>query len=169
MRSIAGLLLALCIFTPAVADEYYRSLDTKGRTHYGDQPLPDAVDYDLYKSTAEPAADGPVPYLVQRAVAAHPVVLYTSDDCGEICKSAAAFLLKRGIPYSMVQLSSSEDIDQFKTRMHSDRVPTLTIGSDMLKGFAQSVWSEKLDQAGYPSSAPYGYRPRITNTTISPK
>ncbi len=169
MKTFAGLLLALLFASPIFADEYYRSLDAGGRIHYGDQPLPDAVDFDLYKSAPDPAADGSVPYLIQRAVASHPVVVYISDDCGEICKSASAFLLKRGIPYSLVTLSSSEDIEQFKTRMHSDRVPTITIGNEALKGFSQSLWNAKLDQAGYPPSPPFGYRPRITTSTISPK
>ena len=69
-------------------------------------------------------------------------------------------LTSRGIPFAEKTVSSNEDAQALQ-RLSGDRsLPLMTIGSQQLKGFSDSEWTQFLDAAGYPSSStlPASYR-----------
>jgi hypothetical protein len=159
-RLLALLVLTLLVFDTQ-AEEYYRSLDGMGKVHYGDKPLEDAADIDKIKPLSEPSPADTLPYEIRRAADKFPVTLYVVDNCGTSCQKALDYLNKRSIPYTLNNLSSNEEIEAFKKASLGDRVPTMHIGKNWLKGFSQTVWDKELDIAGYPQQPPYGFHPVI--------
>ena len=159
MKKIFGLVAVLLLTHGAQAEEYYRSLDASGKVHYGDDPLTDAADINKIKPLSEPDRGDTTPYEIRRAQEKFPVTLYVADSCGKACSLAQDYLSKRGIPYTEKRLVTNEDIDAFKKASGSDQIPVMNIGKNWLKGFLENSWSAELDAAGYPKSAPYGYRP----------
>lgn len=56
-------------------------------------------------------------------------------------------------------MNTNEDMIEFKQRLSENIFPTLTIGSQQLKGFNDAEWSTYLNAAGYPqkSALPRNY------------
>jgi len=154
-------LFALLVFTFNVhAEEYYRSLDHLGGVHYGDSPIAGAADITTLKTPTNPIPVGPLPYLMQRAQKKFPVTLYIADGCGVGCDLAAAYLAKRGIPYTEHYLHTRAEYEAFKVSSGGNFIPALTIGKRWLIGFSQERWTHELDLATYPKTAPYGFHPK---------
>jgi glutaredoxin len=89
-----------------------------------------------------------------------PVTLYTSDDCSP-CEAGRRVLQGRGVPFTERRVLNEDDAEAL-TRLSGGRsVPTLTIGSQALRGFSEGDWQSYLDAAGYPreSRLPRSYRP----------
>jgi len=155
MKIIFGLLFVFCATSPAVAGEYYRSIDSSGKVHYGDSPLKGAPEVTKLKTQSESGSDGVLPFETQRAKEKFPVTLYVADSCGEACTRAQKFLTARGIPYTEKNLISDDDIASFRQSSGGEQIPAITVGDKWLKGFAENQWAKELDIAGYPKSAPY--------------
>lgn len=161
MKKIVWLVALLLLAGVAQADEYYRSIDGRGKIHYGDKPLPDAADIEKINPLSEPVPNDSLPFETRRAQEKFPVTLYGAESCGEVCKVARDYLNKRGIPFTEKTLVSAEEIDAFKKASGGDQIPAITIGKSWLVRFSESVWSTALDTAGYPKAAPYGFRPAV--------
>lgn len=157
----AFILFAMCCALAGNAQaELYRSVDSKGKVHYSDSPLPGTDDVEQLKLGAKPAPDTSLPYETQRARKNFPVTLYVGPNCGAPCSDAQSFLSKRGIPYAEQNLDTAEKVEAYQKETGGLQIPTITIGSTRLKGFLESAWNKELDYAGYPKTAPY--RPRAT-------
>jgi len=164
------LLLVLVLLSANVqAQEYYRSIDANGKVQYGDAPAKDAADVEKIKSKTVPDANDSLPFVTRRASLKFPVMLYVGDGCGEGCAQARDFLNKRGIPFTEKNLVSPDEITAFKKASKSDQVPVMHIGADWLQRFNERQWSQALDTAGYPPSAPYGYRPAAKSSVAPDK
>jgi glutaredoxin len=112
-------------------------------------------------STAPGAAAEPaLPAELRQAANRYPVVLYTANGACEPCDAARQLLRQRGVPYSEKQVISNEDGDALQRLSGGRDAPTLTIGSQALRGLAGDVWNSYLDSAGYPreSKLPQGYQ-----------
>lgn len=153
--AIAVLMLASSV----QAEEYYRSIDSGGKVHYGDKPLSDAADINKLKTSAEPESNEILPFETLRAKEKFPVTLYVAEGCGDGCEMARAYLEKRGIPFTEKMLTTADEVSAFKKASGVDQVPTMNIGKNWLIGFLESQWGKELDTAGYPKTASYGYRP----------
>jgi len=109
------------------------------------------------------AAEADLPFDLRQATAKYPVTLYTTSGTCEPCGQARQFLKQRGVPFSERQAASSEDIDALEKISGGREAPTLTIGSQVLRGFAGDAWGQYLDAAGYPRDSrlpsTYQYRP----------
>lgn len=148
----------LCVLAFNAQAELYRSVDSQGKVHYSDSPLPGTDDVEQLKLGTPPAPDDSLPYEVQRARQNFPVTLYIAPDCGSPCTKAQAFLDKRGIPYTTHLLDTVEKAAAYREAVGGLQVPSLTVGKTRLLGFLDTDWNRELDFAGYPKSAPY--RPR---------
>ena len=155
LLSITLLLLAYNV----QAETLYRSIDENGKVQYSDTPVKNAADTEKLNSTSEPAADDTLPFELRRAVEKFPVTLYVSGSCGTACNLARDYLTKRGVPFTEKSLGAPEDIDAFKKASGGDQIPTIQVGTKWTIGFLESQWSQALDTAGYPRSAPYGSHP----------
>lgn len=112
-------------------------------------------------STAPAAAAAPaLPAELRQAANRYPVVLYTTNGACEPCDAARQLLRQRGVPYSEKQVISAEDGEALQRLSGGRDAPTLTIGSQALRGLAGDVWNSYLDSAGYPreSKLPQGYQ-----------
>lgn len=89
----------------------------------------------------------------------YPVTLYVGDNCGP-CGAGRSMLTSRGIPFAEKTVNSNEDIQALQRLSGDSSLPFMTIGSQQLKGFSDSEWTQFLDAAGYPSSStlPSSYR-----------
>ncbi len=153
MRSIA-LLSFLLVFTSAQAATY-RWTDTSGRTVISDTP-PAGSAKQVVKSSGASEPNDNLPFATKRAMEAFPVVLYTSNDCGEPCKQARELLSSRGIPFAEKSLQKPEDTEELKKLVGDAFVPSLKVGNQRQRGFEAGAYHNLLDLAGYPKTAPYG-------------
>lgn len=143
----------LLVLQPALADELYRWVDDSGKVHYGDVPPGDAQQLQEKKFDAPASAvtgDAALPFEVRRASQRFPVTLYVEDSCKAPCQQARDFLHQRHIPFAEKRLVTKEEIDAFKQQSGGDVLPTISVGSDWLKGFLEKSWQDELDAAGYP-------------------
>jgi len=159
---IAAIALVLLAGT-AGAQSVYRHVDANGKVTFSDQPPATAP-----ARAATPARSGgavtslPVnnglPYELRQVAQRYPVTLYTRDEC-EPCSSARSMLTTRGIPFTEKTVKTVEDNEALQRLSGQASLPLVTIGSQQLKGFLDSEWSQYLDAAGYPSSSqlPSGY------------
>lgn len=96
------------------------------------------------------AAEPDLPFELRQTATRYPVTLYTASGACEPCASARQLLRSRGIPYSEKQVISGEDGEALERLSGAREAPTLTIGSQTLRGLAGEVWNSYLDAAGYP-------------------
>lgn len=101
-----------------------------------------------------------LPLELRQAAQRYPVTLYASVGACEPCDSARQLLRGRGIPYAEKSVQSAEDADALERLSGGRDAPTLSIGSQTLRGLAPEVWNSYLDAAGYPreSRLPAGYQ-----------
>jgi glutaredoxin len=156
--ALSGLALLL-VAGASLAQPVYRSVDSKGKVVFTDQPP---------VANAAPAAGGggvstvgggaPLPYELRQVVQRYPVTLYASTDCAP-CGAARSLLTTRGVPFDERSIKSNEDIAALQRLSGQTGLPLLTIGTQQVQGFSDTEWSQYLDAAGYPRSSqlPTGY------------
>ncbi len=146
-------LLLILLALPAMAAGVYRWTDAQGNVHYSDQPPPPdakAISQKTYKGGATQSSAS-----VTEAALKNPVTLYVTDTCGKFCDSAREHLARRGISYATRNPSTSVAANEaLRAGGGKVVVPTLTIGSEKLEGYAKAAWDAALDKAGYPPAAP---------------
>jgi glutaredoxin len=151
------LVLALLAGGTVLAAQLYRWVDEKGNVEYRDTPPPASAkkveQRPLGGGTAEASS---LPFSVQQAARNFPVTLWNSS-CGALCDQARAHLTRRGVPYS--EKDPQADIEAFKKLTGGLEVPVLYVGSNRIKGYLESEWDSALDIAGYPRTAPPGFKP----------
>ena len=86
-------------------------------------------------------------------LAAHfPVTLFRVADC-DTCDLVSLVLREQGVPYAEVDVENNPDAQsQLKRVSGASRVPTVTIGKEVVAGFDRLLLQQKLDGAGYPRS-----------------
>lgn len=169
MRFLA-LLLLLPVLTQAQTT--YSWTDDKGNKHYSDRiPVSGAKDLQKQSMPAVQSASSALPYALQQAAKNFPAALYTSEACKDTCTQARTFLDTRGVPYREYSVVDAADIAQLKELSGDSRVPVLTVGREVYKGFESRMYKVALDTAGYPSSSllPPGVKARQTVAKLVPK
>ncbi len=133
----------------------YRYTDADGRVVYSDRPPTAAVKNLQTKklgsnfiSTSEPG------YAAALAAERFPVTLYTFQ-CGEVCQNAESLLNKRGVPFTIVNVSEAEGQTRLQAVASEGVAPVLTVGDKQVaKGYNEARWQAMLDEAGYPKTPP---------------
>jgi glutaredoxin len=149
---IAAVTLAGGAFAQA---QVYRYTDADGRVVYSDRPPTTAVKNLQTKklgsnfiSTSEPG------YAAALAAERFPVTLYTFQ-CGEVCQNAESLLNKRGVPFTIVNVSEAEGQTRLQAVASEGVAPVLTVGDKQVaKGYNEARWQAMLDEAGYPKTPP---------------
>lgn len=169
---VALVLMAGCLLSPlSQAQQIYRSVGPDGKVTFSDKPP--APDSKAKVSTAGAGATGGVdsaglPFELRQVATKYPVTLYVGDNCGP-CGAGRSLLTSRGIPFTEKTVNTSED-GQALQRLSGDKsLPFLTIGSQQLKGFSDSEWTQFLNAAGYPPSSvlPASYRPPAATPLVT--
>ena len=161
LRLMPALALA-CFALPCHA--LYKVVGPDGTVTYTDRPPPSAAGRaaPLGSRSEAPAADAAqvaLPVELRQVTARYPVTLYTGADCAP-CESGRRLLSSRGVPFAERRVSSEEDAEALNRLTGGRSIPTLTIGTQALRGFSDSDWHSYLDAAGYPreSRLPRGYQ-----------
>jgi glutaredoxin len=142
----------------------YKVVGPDGKVTYTDRPPTSnegkATPLSSRGGSAAPAPDASLPIELRQAASRYPVTLYTVASACELCSAARQLLRQRGIPYAEKQVQSPEDTDALERLSGGRDIPTLSIGSQTLRGLASDVWVSYLDAAGYPreSRLPANYQ-----------
>ena len=153
---IAFGIAAITVASGALAQaQVYRYTDADGRVVYSDRPPTTAVKNLQTKklgsnfiSTSEPG------YAAALAAERFPVTLYTFQ-CGEVCQNAESLLNKRGVPFTIVDVSAAEGQTRLQAVASEGVAPVLTVGDKQVaKGYSEARWQAMLDEAGYPKTPP---------------
>ena len=157
---LAGLVVGLSAL-PVSAQTVYRIVGADGKVSFSDKPPidPGKATTQGAKGSASEAASPALPFNLRQTVGKYPVVLYTSDNCAP-CASGRALLTSRGVPFSEKTVKTAEDAEALQRMSGADSLPFVTIGSQQIKGFSDSEWTQFLTAAGYPkaSALPASYR-----------
>ncbi|HET8876438.1 MAG TPA: glutaredoxin family protein [Casimicrobiaceae bacterium] len=154
----------------ALAQPLYRYVDPNGRVVYSDQPPPaTAKDAQMKQLPQNVIETDPVPLQAREAAEHFPVTLYTFD-C-DICRDAQALLVKRGIPFETVVVSEEKGAARLKALTGKQTAPVLAIGDkQVLQGYNETLWQARLDDAGYPRTAPAARRaPATAGAAAAPR
>ncbi|AOW15589.1 hypothetical protein LPB72_10625 [Hydrogenophaga crassostreae] len=166
-------MLCAAVSATAHAQGVYRIVGPDGKVTFSDQPPPAAAKNNLPSPAATAtgggaaAAGGRLPIELRKAASQFPVVLYTGKDCSP-CNSGRNMLINRGIPFTEKTIDNNESVAALKQLSGQNSIPLLTIGSQQLKGFSDTNWSQYLTAAGYPekSALPSNY-PRASATPLA--
>ena len=129
----------------------YRWVDKDGKVQFSDSPPP----ADATGASARTMGGGYVegeqlPYATQVAMRRNPVVLYTSDVCGDVCAQARAVMSKRGVPFTEKNAEKNPaDAEELQKLTGELKVPVLKVGENTIRGYLEESWQSALDEAGY--------------------
>ncbi|MBW8721125.1 MAG: glutaredoxin family protein [Polaromonas sp.] len=160
---LALTLLAASFYSPlSQAQQVYRIVGPDGKVTFSDQPPPAASNAKVNAATpggGGAAASAGLPFELRQVAAKYPVTLYTGNNCGP-CGAARNLLTSRGIPFSERTITTNDDIQALQRLSGDASVPFATVGSQQLKGFSDSEWTQFLNAAGYPATSvlPASYR-----------
>jgi glutaredoxin len=147
----AALLGAAC----AASAQMYRWTDDRGRVHVTDTPPPPSATAVQRKSFSGGGTDASdtagQPYALQVAAKSFPVTLYTARDC-DPCGDARKLLNSRGVPFREVLVVDEPQQQELRKVAGALAVPSVTVGSNVQKGFEESAYHSLLDIAGYPKA-----------------
>ena len=158
-------LALLMLAAASTCDAQYKVVGPDGKVTYTDRtPAPsDGKVTSLTARGGTAVGDAALPLELRQAAARYPVTLYVTAGACEPCESARQLLRQRGIPVAEKQVQSAEDSEALERLSGGRDAPTLTIGSQTLRGLAPEVWNSYLDAAGYPREsrlpASYQYPP----------
>ena len=152
----------LLLASPVQSQTIYRVVGADGKVTFSDQP-PVATSGKAStvggKAGPSDAAGAALPYALRQVASNYPVTLYTTNNCAP-CGSGRAMLRSRGIPFSERTINTNEDAAALQRISSDSSLPFLTIGSQQIKGYSDSEWSQFLNAAGYPTTSvlPASYR-----------
>ena len=175
-------LLALCLVA-LPGHTQYKVVGPDGKVTYTDRTPSGSAGGKVTSLGARsaPVADVALPLELRQAMTRYPVALYVTTGSCEPCEAARQLLRQRGVPYSEKQVLSAEDAEALERLSGGRDAPTLTIGSQTLRGLAPEVWGSYLDAAGYPresrlpanyaypAPAPVTERREATRATTAPR
>lgn len=180
-----GLVMGLASAT-VLAQGVYRIVGPDGRVTYSDQPQPDqasarSID-NAAKTVAASANNAPLPFALRQVVSRYPVTLYTSTDCAP-CNHGRNLLHSRGVPYVEKTINTQQDAEALQRISGATSLPFLTIGTQQIKGYSDTEWTQFIDAAGYPrqSILPANYQrpaasplvavetPVVPSPTVTPR
>ena len=148
------------LFTTLAQAQVYRIVGPDGKVTFSDKPPAQAAPQSSGKGAASGGGGSTaLPFELRQVATKYPVTLYVGDNCGP-CGGGRSMLTSRGIPFVEKTVNSNEDIQALQRVSGEASLPFLTIGSQQIKGFSDSEWSQFLDAAGYPASSvlPSSYR-----------
>ena len=145
-------LAAALVFASPGVQAQFKVIGADGKVTYTDREpaQPEGRVTALGARAPAQAVEPDLPFELRQAASKYPVTLYTTTGACEPCVQARQFLKQRGVPYSERQAASNEDIDALEKATGGREAPTLTVGTQVMRGFAGDSWAQYLEAAGYP-------------------
>jgi glutaredoxin len=175
-HSLIAALAVVALAASGAAHAQYKVVGPDGKVTYTDRP-PVAAEAKVtpMRSTGTPAADSTaalasLPLELRQVAQRFPVVLYTTNECPP-CEAARRVLRQRGIPFSERIVTSNDDLQALEQRTSDRALPAMTVGSHATSGWAEGLWTNLLDLAGYPAQSrlPAGYKAPAPAPLVAPK
>ncbi|MGI9134818.1 MAG: glutaredoxin family protein, partial [Rhodoferax sp.] len=121
------------------AQTVYRIVGADGKVTFSDKPPVSAeqgkvLGVGLGAAAASTATT--LPFELRQVANKFPVTLYSAPKCAP-CDSGRGLLTARGIPFSERTVTSSEDADYLQRLTGDTALPSLAVGGQRLKGFAE--------------------------------
>lgn len=141
------LALAILVSMPvAHAAKLYKWVDKDGRVTYHDAPPPAGAGY-----RAEEKALGPRDETRGTASGDKvPVILYSAPKCNS-CDLARSYLKTRGVAFTEKNVDGDRKLqDELIKQAGGLSVPTIVVGTKVMRGYLESILEGELDDAGYP-------------------
>ena len=130
----------------------YKWIDKDGNVSYHDYP-PASKEGDRVESKdfkIGGVSSGASTGSASKASEQFPVVLYTAPQCTS-CDLARAYLDKRKVPFTDLDVAKDTKLQkELLEKTGTLTVPTIMVGSKIMKGYMESLLSGELDAAGYP-------------------
>lgn len=141
------LLIVLCSVSMAyAAGKLYKWVDKDGNVSYHDQPPSDGT-YRVEEKNISPKGESRAS---DEVVQKFPVVLYSAAKCAS-CDAARVYLRNRGVPFTEKNVEGDRKLqDELIKQGGGLSVPTIMIGTKVMRGYLESLLEGELDQAGYP-------------------
>ena len=150
-KPIALLLFTCLVWTQAYAGGLYKWVDEEGNVSYHDRPPPAGGEYVLQSTNFKYGQLDDDAQLEARtnALKNFPVTLYIIQKCAS-CDLARDYLKKKNIPFKEKDVGVDESAGEELIKMTGGKaVPTVRVGEQAVRGFAQSEIETQLTQAGY--------------------
>jgi glutaredoxin len=152
MALLTAAILCLAVAVPvAHGVRLYKWVDKDGHVSYHDYPPTnneggrvESKDFKVGGVSATSSGSS------GKASVEFPVVLYTAPQCTS-CDLARAYLDKRKVPFTDLDVAKDTKLQkELLEKTGTLTVPTIMIGSKVMKGYMESLLSGELDAAGYP-------------------
>lgn len=145
-----GLLCAILLLPVAHGVRLYKWVDEEGNVTYHDRPPPTDARYRVERKDFK--VGGKAAAQSGQVAQKFPVVLYTTPQCTS-CAMARAYLDKRKVPFTDKNVEGNQELlKELKEKTGSLTVPTIMVGSKIMKGYLESLLEGELDAAGYPKT-----------------
>jgi glutaredoxin len=145
----------------SAAHAQYKVVGPDGKITYTDRvPTPsDGKATALGARGSAGPSEVPLPAELRQVASRYPATLYVTAGACAPCDAARQLLRQRGIPFSE-KIVAPEDGEAIQRLTGGRDAPTLTLGSQALRGLSAETWNSYLDAAGYPreSRLPSNYR-----------
>lgn len=153
----ASLFAAVCLTALGTmpAHALYKVVGPDGKVTYTDRP---ALGKENKVENVTPMTSGgladtsTLPFDLQQVVRRYPVTLYTARDCAP-CDSGRQLLRQRGVPFVERTINSEADSAELRRLVGKNDLPSISIGAQVVNGFAPAEWASYLDAAGYPKTS----------------
>lgn len=152
-NTLIAFLLINLVTTSALAGKLYKWVDERGNVSYQDRPPPAGQGHVEEKNVRDGGGATSAEPSVAEVAAKAPVTLYMIPKCSP-CDEARAYLKKRNVPFTEVNVSEKNPQGQeaMRKKVGELSVPTITVGSKVMRGYVETLVSGELDQAGYPQA-----------------
>ena len=132
----------------------YKWIDADGKVSYQDHPPPIGQKYEEKSFSAEGARTGDANTEVarSRAIRENPIILYVAQNC-ESCDQLSSILDSNDVPYEEIEVDTDRDAqNELIELVGSVRVPTLSIGEQIIENFDRTTIEDALRENGYPAT-----------------
>lgn len=153
LRTFAASAAAVSLLASLPAHALYKVVGPDGKVTYTDRPT--STTPGKLQSMGPGGAvanDVALPFELRQAAQRYPVTLYVAPECPP-CDSGRQFLRQRGIPYAEKLVTTIDDSKAFQALTGGSSLPTLSVGSQVLRGWQRDNWATYLDAAGYPKES----------------
>ena len=153
-QSVIHLLIVAAVLavSTAQAEKLYKWVGKDGTVSYQDKPPSADVGTVQEKELASSSKKSAVSGDAADPALKFPVVIYTVPKC-DSCNMVRTYLKKRHIPFAEKNVDNNLALQkEMKEKLGDITVPTITIGSKIMKGYLESLLEGELDQAGYPKA-----------------
>lgn len=149
VRLMLAVATAMLISIPPVqAARLYKWVDKDGNVSYHDR-RPFEAGYRVEEKDIGARSQAPndtPPEVIEK----FPVVLYSASKC-DSCDAARTYLKRRGIPFTEKNVEGDRKLQEELIKQAGGlAVPTIMVGTKILKGYMESLLEGELDDAGYP-------------------